>query len=308
MPTVPHAPASSAAQHELLIVGLDADDLREPDRTRAADLTQTCDGCAQLAADLAALRAATHALPARPRTRDFRLTPADAERLRPTAARRLLGWLAGPRSSVRPLAGSLAALGLAGLLVASVPGMLGRTASAPAALTSQGAYDLNSGAPSAAARAPEGGASFSGNNATASAAASAAASQAALGPAASPSAASAPSPAPAASAAAGGPPAAPSVAAPPSPMSPTTSSGRGSLQVTPSPIAAGSSAAGSSASACPCGKAATGSAGPSPTPGQLTASTAETPPGNSPLVPASALLLAVGAALFGARLIARRLI
>ncbi len=313
MPTVPHAPAPSAAEHELLIAGLDADDLREPDRTRAATLAQTCDGCAQLLADLAALRAATRALPARPRTRDFRLTPADAERLRPTAARRLLGWLAGPRSTVRPLAGSLAALGLAGLLVASVPGMLGRTASAPAPVTvTQGASDRGAaGAPSTGGSAAEGSGAFNSNDG----AASPAASPAALGPVGAPSPTAVPSlqtaPSPAASAASSVAPspaasarsAAPVVVPPPSPPTPATSTGRGSLQATPSPVAASSGAA-----ACPCNKSATGSTGPNVPPGQPAASTTEAPAGNSPLAPASALLLAIGAALFGARLVARRLI
>lgn len=308
MPNVPHTPVSSASEHELLIARLDADDLREPERTSAAELIQTCQGCAQLLADLAALRVAARALPVRPRTRDFRLTPADAARLRPTAARRLLGWLTGPRSSVRPLAGSLAALGIAGLLLASVPGMLGRTASAPAPFTvTQGqALDRNAGGASPASSMAGGGPAFSANGG----ATGAAASPAALGPVAAPSAVAAPShesgpsPAPSATAsAAAGPSAAPSVVPPPSPLAPTTSGERTASQATPSPIPAGGST-----SPCPCGKGAIGSSAPTVPPGQPPVATAEAPAGNSPLVPASALLLAVGAALFGARLVARRLI
>lgn len=302
MPTVPHAPASSAAEHELLVAALDADDLRELDRTRAANLIQTCDGCAQLLGDLAALRAAARVLPSRPRTRDFRLTPADAERLRPTAVRRLLGWLAGPRSTVRPLAGSLAALGVAGLLVASVPGMLGSSASAPAALftTQGGPSDRNAaGAASAAASVAEGGTSLNGNDA----AASAAASQAAVGPATAPSPAAAPSHEAAPSPAAGVSSPASSAVPPPSPLTPSTSGGRASPEATSSPIAASTGA-----TACPCDKSATGSTGPAVPPGQPLASTAEPPAGGLPLAPASALLLVAAAALFGARLVARRLI
>ena len=88
----------------------------------------TCAGCASLLADLAVLRAATAALPAVPRTRDYRLTDADVARLRPPAWGRLVGWLGAPRSKVRPLAGGLAALGIAGLLLSTTPGFFGQAA------------------------------------------------------------------------------------------------------------------------------------------------------------------------------------
>ena len=58
-------------------------------------------------------------MPARTRTRDFRLTPEQADALRPAGWRRLLAPLAGPRFAfAAPLGGSLAALGIAGILVA----------------------------------------------------------------------------------------------------------------------------------------------------------------------------------------------
>jgi len=123
-----HTPATAAVEHAALIAALDAGDLAGIERDRAATLVGTCTGCASLLADLAVLRAATAALPAVPRTRDYRLTGADVARLRPSAWGRLVGWLGAPRSKVRPLAGGLAALGIAGLLLSTTPGFFGQAA------------------------------------------------------------------------------------------------------------------------------------------------------------------------------------
>jgi hypothetical protein len=168
-----HAPPVAAAEHAALIVALDAGDLTGSERRRADDLAVACRGCASLLADLALLRAATAALPAPPRTRDYRLTEADAGRLRPAGWGRLIAWLAAPRSTVRPLAGALAVLGIAGLLLGTTPGLFGQatatfsTASAPEVAPGvkaspgdgtggsvrQGAVPLNPGAPAAGATA-----------------------------------------------------------------------------------------------------------------------------------------------------------
>jgi len=123
-----HTPAAAAVEHAALIAALDAGDLAGIERDRAATLVGTCTGCASLLADLAVLRAATAALPVVPRTRDYRLTDADVARLRPPAWGRLVGWLGAPRSKVRPLAGGLAALGIAGLLLSTTPGFFGQAA------------------------------------------------------------------------------------------------------------------------------------------------------------------------------------
>ena len=123
-----HTPAAAAVEHAALIAALDAGDVAGIERDRATTLADTCTGCASLLADLAVLRAATAALPAAPRTRDYRLTDADAARLRPSAWGRLVGWLAAPRSTVRPFAGGLAALGIAGLLLSTTPGFFGQAA------------------------------------------------------------------------------------------------------------------------------------------------------------------------------------
>lgn len=119
-----HDPASEAQAHASLIVALDAGDLAGDELHRAQALAGRCSGCAALLADLAVIRGAVAALPVPARRRDFRLTDADAARLRPTPWRRLLGWLAAPGSSVRPLATGLAALGVVGILVtAGLPGI-----------------------------------------------------------------------------------------------------------------------------------------------------------------------------------------
>lgn len=123
-----HTPAAAAVEHTALIAALDAGDLAGIERERAATLAGICTGCASLLADLAVLRAATAALPAVPRSRDYRLTDADVARLRPSAWGRLVGWLGAPRSTVRPLAGGLAALGIAGLLLSTTPGLFGQAA------------------------------------------------------------------------------------------------------------------------------------------------------------------------------------
>ena len=123
-----HSPATAAVEHATLVVALDAGDLVGADRDRALALAAACAGCASLLGDLAAIRAATAALPAPARRRDYRLTDADAARLRPTPWRRFLHWLGAPQSTVRPLAGALATLGIAGLLLSATPGLVGQAA------------------------------------------------------------------------------------------------------------------------------------------------------------------------------------
>lgn len=123
-----HSPASAADEHATLVVALDAGDLAGADRDRALALAAACAGCASLLGDLAAIRAATAALPAPARRRDYRLNDADAARLRPTPWRRFVHWLGAPQSTVRPLAGALATLGIAGLLLSATPGLVSQAA------------------------------------------------------------------------------------------------------------------------------------------------------------------------------------
>ncbi len=134
MPPAPHTPAAEAQDHAALIVALDAGDLAGGELVAAESLPASCTGCAALALDLAAIRGAMTALPVPPRRRDYRLTAADAARLRPSSWHRLLEWLAAPGSTVRPLATGLATLGVVGLLVTSgLPGLLSGFGSAGAA-------------------------------------------------------------------------------------------------------------------------------------------------------------------------------
>jgi hypothetical protein len=122
---VPYLPHTTPDHDETLIARLAADDVPETDRDgrRARQLVAECPACAELLADLRAIVAATADLPAPPRTRDFRLTEADAARLRPAGWRGLLARLGSPGFAfTRPLAAGLTTLGIAGLLLATLPG------------------------------------------------------------------------------------------------------------------------------------------------------------------------------------------
>jgi anti-sigma factor RsiW len=130
-------PAHSPTDHdEMLIARLAADDLSESEAAEARALVASCPACAELHADLRSIMAATASLPAPRRARDFRLTDADAARLRRTGWQRLVGRFGDPRLAfTRPLATGLVALGIAGLVFAAAPSFLasGFGASAAAA-------------------------------------------------------------------------------------------------------------------------------------------------------------------------------
>ncbi len=115
---MPHLP--DHRNHDLLLIAaLAAGDAEGADLEQARDLVAACDECAALHHDLRAISAALPATPVPTRSRDFRLTPEQADSLRPAGWRRLLAPLAGPRFAfAAPLGGSLAALGIAGILVA----------------------------------------------------------------------------------------------------------------------------------------------------------------------------------------------
>jgi hypothetical protein len=98
---------------------------------RLAGVLAACGDCLVLLGDLRALASATPvaAIPRRPR--DYRLTLADAERLRRRGWRRMLAAIGARRSAIgRPLALGLTTLGLVGLLLGSVPATLPFTAGA----------------------------------------------------------------------------------------------------------------------------------------------------------------------------------
>jgi anti-sigma factor RsiW len=116
-------PATS--RHEthdrLLVASLVDRSITEPERARAEAQLRACRACAELHAELVALSVATRAMPVPVRTRDFALTPADADRLRVRRWRRLVAAIGSSRDAFsRPLALGFTTLGLAGLLLSSV--------------------------------------------------------------------------------------------------------------------------------------------------------------------------------------------
>jgi hypothetical protein len=128
--------ARHALHDEELVVAAAANDLEDPaDLERARTLVERCATCRELSADVISLRGAIRASGSaveRATTmtapRDFRLTAADAARLRPgspikrVAAR--LGWRArvgiGVATFGRPLGAAMATFGIVGLLVGSL--------------------------------------------------------------------------------------------------------------------------------------------------------------------------------------------
>jgi hypothetical protein len=159
------------ARHDrYLVAALAAEDLEPSVRIDAEALVASCRDCAELLADLRSIAVATAALPQVPRTRDFRISAADAARLQPRGWRALLDALGGARASFsRPLATGLTTLGIVGLLVSAVPGALngisfgsGGAAASPASLSGAAAPEAgrnSAGSPGAALFGSDGSAS-----------------------------------------------------------------------------------------------------------------------------------------------------
>jgi hypothetical protein len=117
------------------------------DRDRGEALVATCADCAALHSDLVLLHEAARALPPPPRPRDYAISAEDAARLRQTGWRRLIGTFGSTRDAFsRPLAIGLTTLGLAGLLAASIPGVLSAGAGSPAAVPTVGEAVSGAGA------------------------------------------------------------------------------------------------------------------------------------------------------------------
>jgi hypothetical protein len=166
-PFKPALAADHAAHDATLLAALAArdPDLTPPERARAEAAIEGCGPCADLFADLVAVSAAipSMATPARPR--DFKLTDGDAARLRPRGLRRWLAAIGTARDGISfPLALGLTTMGIAGLLVATVPAILPMGASTTVLSTvgapvgpvevSGGAAPAASAAPAAAAASP----------------------------------------------------------------------------------------------------------------------------------------------------------
>lgn len=107
-------PPDHARHDRLLVTRLAADDAFPSEEAEARALIDACHDCAALAADIAAIRSLTAELPAPRRTRDFRLSTEQAEKLRGSGLQRLLRRLAVPGvAQLRPVAGAAMSLGLA---------------------------------------------------------------------------------------------------------------------------------------------------------------------------------------------------
>ena len=131
---------STHSTHDRLLIASFVDrSVTDDERARAEEQLAACQDCEQLYDDLVALSAATRALPVPSRPRDFTLTPTDAERLRVHGWRRLLAAIGSSRDVFsRPLALGLTTLGLAGLLVATIPNALTGLGGAGTALSTVG--------------------------------------------------------------------------------------------------------------------------------------------------------------------------
>lgn len=141
---------------ELLIARLAGDDLAPSERPEAESLVETCAECALLLADLRSIISDTAALPAPSRARDFRLTPADAARLRPRGVTGRIPLLRSRTTSARhgfasALGAAMATLGLAGMLVSGAISVLPQ--STPTVLLGAGGAAAPSAAESQAAAA-----------------------------------------------------------------------------------------------------------------------------------------------------------
>ncbi|HLX33955.1 MAG TPA: hypothetical protein VKR30_01785 [Candidatus Limnocylindrales bacterium] len=152
--TDPRATVAGHAAHDLTVLAAAADrDADDATRLSATAQMADCPECRALFADLTAISAGLADLPrSLPVSRDFRLSPERAARLRsPGWRERLAGLARSP--SLRPMATAFTALGLAGLLLSaaasgvfSIPlGASGAAAPALAPAASPAAADNFSG-------------------------------------------------------------------------------------------------------------------------------------------------------------------
>lgn len=117
-------PDPHASHDRILTAALAAGDLHGLEHERAERLRATCPACGALHDDLLAIARAVRVLPppVRPADLDFRVAPRQAAEIdRGRGWRRVLGALGVGNAAARPLALGLTTLGIAGLLLASLP-------------------------------------------------------------------------------------------------------------------------------------------------------------------------------------------
>ena len=153
---MPHVNELHEQHDPILVVSFASGDLSAADRdyATAQTLVGSCAECARLHDDILAIASATKALPPPVRTRDFRITNEQAAKLRPAGLRGVLSRLTAPGALFsRQLGVGLATLGVAGLLIGSLPMNLGMggAASAPAASQPASATEQAAQAPAASA-------------------------------------------------------------------------------------------------------------------------------------------------------------
>jgi hypothetical protein len=147
-------PAAHETHDQVLIAARAAGDLAGRDLERAEELLATCALCRSLHDELVVITAASRSLPApsRPPGLDFRLSPAQASRLAAGGWwRRLLRPFGSTAASLRPMAAALTTLGLAGLLLASLPNLQLGAGGAAGILSTVGASVSGSASGAAAA-------------------------------------------------------------------------------------------------------------------------------------------------------------
>ena len=131
MSDMPDPAATLHVTHDReLVAACAAGDVTGADLERVRTLVAGCAACAELHRDLRLIAAALPAIPAPVRPRDFRLAPEVAATLRrPSGLRRLLAPLASARFAFAgPVGASLAALGIAGILLSGTLTFGGATA------------------------------------------------------------------------------------------------------------------------------------------------------------------------------------
>ena len=150
-----------ASHDRLLVARFVGGDVSDAEADAARELLSACPDCRLLASDLLAISRATSELPAPIRTRDFRISPEEAARLRRSGLRswlsRLAGGLDGASGRLVPLqrlAAATVAIGLVMAVVTSPAGIPGFSSGGTTLKSAGQAVSPPEGAGSVAGAAP----------------------------------------------------------------------------------------------------------------------------------------------------------